>query len=178
DMEDIKPATEDIENQLIKSSIKATSACDVVILSDYAKGTLTDRVLKEVITAAKSKGIPVVVDPKSANFARYSGATVLKPNLKELSAAYGTEVKEDTEVLGAAMNLLESGNFDNLVITRSEHIYTCILKHARYSMLLGLETPVRQSSHLVLQAALTLLIRCISQTWRQVLLSQNRAPQP
>jgi D-beta-D-heptose 7-phosphate kinase/D-beta-D-heptose 1-phosphate adenosyltransferase len=120
DMEDIKPATEYIENQLIKSSIEATSACDVVILSDYAKGTLTDRVLKEVITAAKSKGIPVVVDPKSANFARYSGATVLKPNLKELSAAYGTEVKEDTEVLGAAMNLLESGNFDNLVITRSE----------------------------------------------------------
>ena len=56
-----------------------------MLLSDYAKGVLTARVIRNVIDAARKLGKPVIVDPKSANFAIYRGATLLTPNRKEFA---------------------------------------------------------------------------------------------
>ena len=58
------------------------------MLSDYAKGVLTPRVIAEVIGAANEAGMPVIVDPKAADYAVYRGATVIKPNRKELAEAH------------------------------------------------------------------------------------------
>jgi D-beta-D-heptose 7-phosphate kinase/D-beta-D-heptose 1-phosphate adenosyltransferase len=60
-----------------------------LILSDYAKGTLTAEVCQALIGAARQAGIPVLVDPKGADFQRYRGATTISPNLKELALATG-----------------------------------------------------------------------------------------
>ena len=58
-----------------------------MLLSDYAKGVLTARVIRNVIDAAQKLGKRVIVDPKSANFAIYRGATLLTPNRKEFAEA-------------------------------------------------------------------------------------------
>lgn len=61
---------------------------DVLILSDYAKGALTDDVCKTAIECAKAKGIPIVVDPKGSNWRKYEGATVICPNETECISGY------------------------------------------------------------------------------------------
>ena len=63
----------------------ALPGCAALILSDYAKGVLTARVIRNVIDTAKKLGKRVIVDPKSANLAIYRGATLLTPNRKEFA---------------------------------------------------------------------------------------------
>ena len=58
-----------------------------MVISDYAKGVLTPRVIRAVIARAKKLGKPVVVDPKGSDFSIYRGATVITPNRKELVEA-------------------------------------------------------------------------------------------
>ena len=64
----------------------ALEACTVVILSDYAKGVLTPKVVAEIIKLAKEKGHTVLIDPKGRDFTHYKGASLLTPNRKELGA--------------------------------------------------------------------------------------------
>ena len=60
---------------------------DVVVLSDYAKGTLAD--IRRLIDAARASGKPIIVDPKGIDFERYRGATLITPNLSEFEAVAG-----------------------------------------------------------------------------------------
>ena len=57
---------------------------DCIIFQDYDKGVITTRLIREVVSRAKARGIPVTADPKRKNFSAYSGVTLFKPNLKEL----------------------------------------------------------------------------------------------
>ncbi len=66
-----------------------------VILSDYAKGVLGDRVCREVIGEARRRGLPVLVDPKGRDFRKYAGATALTPNRHEMELAAGLEPHDD-----------------------------------------------------------------------------------
>src|SRR5262245_919850 len=67
-------------------------ACDVIILSDYAKGTLSPAVIHYAIDQGRMRNLPIVVDPKCPDFSRYFGATVITPNLKEIKNATGIQV--------------------------------------------------------------------------------------
>src|SRR3954465_3962708 len=87
DWEMAAPAAADIEQQLIDAILPLLSRADIVLLSDYAKGVLTARVIRNVIDAARKLGKLVIVDPKSANLAMYRGATLLTPNRKEFAEA-------------------------------------------------------------------------------------------
>ncbi len=78
-----------------------TAAWDAVILSDYGKGVLDPEFLRAVLRLARSRGAPALVDPKSPDFARYSGATVVTPNRSEAEAAAGRPLP-DLEALGEA----------------------------------------------------------------------------
>ncbi len=101
----------------------ALDTSDIVILSDYGKGTLVNAV--ELIALANQRQIPVVVDPKSQDFSMYRGATVLTPNLKEFEAAVGK--CESTEILvEKAFAVLKEHNIGSLLITRSEKGVTTI----------------------------------------------------
>jgi D-beta-D-heptose 7-phosphate kinase / D-beta-D-heptose 1-phosphate adenosyltransferase len=93
-------------------------AVDVVVLSDYAKGVLSQRVTREAIAAARDAGKPVLVDPKGASFAKYAGATLLTPNKHELQVVCGLECSSDEQVVTGASGLLAAGLCDHVVVTR------------------------------------------------------------
>ena len=87
DWEMATPASAAIEQTLIDVILPQLKRADIVLLSDYAKGVLTARVIRNVIDAARRLGKRVIVDPKSLNFAIYRGATLLTPNQKEFAEA-------------------------------------------------------------------------------------------
>jgi D-beta-D-heptose 7-phosphate kinase/D-beta-D-heptose 1-phosphate adenosyltransferase len=91
-----------------------------VILSDYAKGALTVEVCAAVIREARRVGVPVLVDPKTPDFSKYSGATTVCPNLGELSLATGVAAHRTEELLAAAQVLLAEHEFEFLTVTMSE----------------------------------------------------------
>jgi D-beta-D-heptose 7-phosphate kinase / D-beta-D-heptose 1-phosphate adenosyltransferase len=98
----------------------ALAEADAVILSDYAKGVLAGPLAAEIIDLSTAAGRPIVVDPKGADYSRYRGATVLKPNRKELSAATGLAVGTDTEVAFAARLLIDRHRFGAVLVSLSE----------------------------------------------------------
>ncbi len=81
---------------------------DVIIFEDYNKGVLTERVISTVLNWANERGIPTAVDPKKDNFFSYRGATLFKPNLKELKEGLKLEFdKNDFKALKSAIDHLE-----------------------------------------------------------------------
>ncbi|HEX7081066.1 MAG TPA: bifunctional D-glycero-beta-D-manno-heptose-7-phosphate kinase/D-glycero-beta-D-manno-heptose 1-phosphate adenylyltransferase HldE [Gammaproteobacteria bacterium] len=95
----------------------ALGEADVVVLSDYAKGTLSRA--PELIALAKRRGLPVLVDPKGEDFARYRGATVLTPNQGEFRAVAGPWSSE-AEFLRKGEALRDALGLDALLVTRGE----------------------------------------------------------
>ena len=84
DHETISTLNHNIEEKLIAKAVKAMQSCDAVILSDYAKGVLTDKTIVELIKAAKLGSKVVIVDPKGVDYSRYRGADIITPNRREL----------------------------------------------------------------------------------------------
>ena len=100
---------------------------DIVLLSDYAKGVLTARVIRNVIDAARKLGKRVIVDPKSANFAIYRGATLLTPNRKEFAEATRSRADTDDEHRGSrAATLMQLADCEAMLVTQSEHGMTLV----------------------------------------------------
>ena len=73
---------------------------DVVLLSDYAKGTLSR--IEALIEVCRERNIPCLVDPKGTNFSRYRGATMITPNLSEFEAVAGACNQSDEKISNAA----------------------------------------------------------------------------
>jgi rfaE bifunctional protein kinase chain/domain len=104
--------------RLLAAVRDAIAHADAVILEDYNKGVLVPRVIEAAMQAARERGVPVVVDPKYRNFFLYRGATIFKPNRRELEAALGAEVDlEHPEALPATFSRLGVGN---LLLTLGE----------------------------------------------------------
>jgi D-beta-D-heptose 7-phosphate kinase/D-beta-D-heptose 1-phosphate adenosyltransferase len=94
---------------------KAIDHADALVLEDYNKGVLVPAVIERGIERARTRGIPVVVDPKYRNFFRYKGATVFKPNRRELESALGAAVDLDhPDALPATLQRL---GVDQLLLT-------------------------------------------------------------
>lgn len=95
---------------------------DVLVLSDYGKGVLTDTVCQKFITYAKTKSIPVFVDPKGNKWGKYTGATMCTPNLNELSQVCDIALSQtmEQEINQCAMEICRKYNLDYLLVTRSE----------------------------------------------------------
>ena len=91
---------------------------DVVLLSDYAKGTLSH--IEPLIHCCKTNDVPVLVDPKGTDFERYRGATVITPNLSEFEAVVGVCQQADDTISERAKTLCEQYDFDAVLVTRSE----------------------------------------------------------
>ncbi|MGE4063875.1 MAG: D-glycero-beta-D-manno-heptose-7-phosphate kinase [Rhodospirillaceae bacterium] len=92
---------------------------EAVILSDYGKGVLSGDIAQAVITAAKAQRKPVIVDPKGADYARYTGATVLTPNRSELAEATGLPVDTTENLVTAARGLARDVGVGAVLVTRS-----------------------------------------------------------
>jgi D-beta-D-heptose 7-phosphate kinase/D-beta-D-heptose 1-phosphate adenosyltransferase len=92
----------------------------VVVLSDYAKGVLSEKVCQAIIGKAHEFDVPVLVDPKSRSFARYRGATTICPNLKELSAAIGESATDLDCLLASAQSQLPGLQMEFMTVTLGE----------------------------------------------------------
>lgn len=121
DYETSEAISTEIEDQLIQLAVQEIRHYQLVIISDYGKGVLTDRVLNAVITAANERHVPVFVDPKRRDLVAYQGATLLSPNLAELSASAGdAPLLDDDAVLQAALGLMQQHHFQHMLITRGK----------------------------------------------------------
>ncbi len=108
------------EDALIGHVIKAMPRAGAVVLSDYAKGALTSRVIRAVIEAANKTGKPVVVDPKGRDYSIYRGATLITPNRQELADATHSAAQTDDQVAAAAAELGRALGTQAVLVTRSE----------------------------------------------------------
>ncbi len=118
--------------RLLARAAAALPNAAVVVLSDYAKGTLTEAVCQAVIHQARSLGIPVLVDPKSHSFARYRGATTICPNLKELAAATGEPAGDLDRLLTSARSQLPGLAMDFMVVTVGEKGIVVVRRESRF----------------------------------------------
>jgi len=101
--------------RLISAAREALADADALLLEDYNKGALSPGLIAAVMEIAKRRGIPVVVDPKYRQFFEYQGATVFKPNRRELESALGAAV--DLQNTNALPEVLTRLKVDNLLVT-------------------------------------------------------------
>lgn len=111
---------------LIDSFKKHLPHVNLVILSDYGKGTLTCS--PELIRLANLAKVPVFVDPKGQNFTIYNGADVITPNLKEFEAIVGP-CESENDIINKAQHFLTAHHFQSLLLTRGEQGMTLIQKN-------------------------------------------------
>src|SRR5712675_540668 len=126
DWELAAPASASIEQKLIDAIVPLLPRADIVLLSDYAKGVLTARVIRNVIEAARKLGKRVIVDPKSANFAIYRGATLLTPNRREFAEATRSRADTENSIAEAAQDAMQLADCDAMLVTQSEHGMTLV----------------------------------------------------
>jgi D-beta-D-heptose 7-phosphate kinase / D-beta-D-heptose 1-phosphate adenosyltransferase len=120
DWETAAPASAESEAAIVAYATAALPKVGAVILSDYAKGVLTERVIRAIIEAAQRLGKPVIVDPKGHDYRVYRGATLITPNAKELAAAVHRPVASDAEIAAAAAELAKLVGSEAVLVTRSE----------------------------------------------------------
>ena len=119
-----------VEAALLRAVRDVAEWADVLILSDYAKGACSDPVIRALIEAAARLGKPSLVDPKRRDFAIYRGATLIKPNRRELTAAARSAGTTD-EALGLAAHDVIAQTGADILLTRADRGMSYYSKHAR-----------------------------------------------
>lgn len=101
---------------------RLSESLDCIVISDYGKGACTERACQEIIKRAHAHGVPVVIDPKGANWTKYAHADYITPNLKEINQVILEPIaNEDEAVERTAHYLMRKYKIKNVVATRSEH---------------------------------------------------------
>jgi D-beta-D-heptose 7-phosphate kinase/D-beta-D-heptose 1-phosphate adenosyltransferase len=108
------------EGELQAAALRAVEEADVLLLSDYAKGTLTPALTSALLAAARRKGIPALVDPKGRDYGRYRGATIVTPNRKELEAVSGEAAHDLDAVAALGERLRAELSLEALLVKLSE----------------------------------------------------------
>jgi D-beta-D-heptose 7-phosphate kinase/D-beta-D-heptose 1-phosphate adenosyltransferase len=119
DEEQTGPIGAALEAELLDRYADVLRRADVVVLSDYAKGVLTDAVLASCIALASAAARPVIADPKRSDFAAYRHATVLTPNEAEVACATGIDSADDTGAALAGARAREQAEATAVLVTRS-----------------------------------------------------------
>lgn len=102
---------------LLRDAIAVLPGSAIVVLSDYAKGALTEEVCQTIICETTRHNIPVLVDPKQQDLGPYSGATAICPNLKELAVATGEPLGDPAAVLKAGQTLVRKLGLEFITAT-------------------------------------------------------------
>ena len=122
DEEDTFDLTE-VEHSILSLVIRQKieqNPVDAVVLQDYNKGVLTEKMIQGIIALCHEKHIPVVVDPKKKNFFAYRGVTLFKPNAKELREGLGVKAETPEELGQAMLSLQERLQCEYLMVTLSD----------------------------------------------------------
>ncbi|MCB2261784.1 MAG: D-glycero-beta-D-manno-heptose-7-phosphate kinase [Candidatus Thiosymbion ectosymbiont of Robbea hypermnestra] len=120
DEERTTPLSESDQKRLFAAAAARLAQADVLLLSDYAKGVLTEGLCRDLIASARGRGLPVLVDPKGRDFGRYAGATAITPNRRELALAAGVAARDSEALVAAGSALRETLRLEFLVLTLSE----------------------------------------------------------
>jgi D-beta-D-heptose 7-phosphate kinase/D-beta-D-heptose 1-phosphate adenosyltransferase len=107
DRESATPLGLYVRDDLLRLAHELVTSHNVVVISDYAKGVLTDGVAFEIIKQAREAGATVVVEPKGGDHIRYRGADLLMPSRRELAEATGMPATSEPEIVAAARALIE-----------------------------------------------------------------------
>jgi D-beta-D-heptose 7-phosphate kinase / D-beta-D-heptose 1-phosphate adenosyltransferase len=120
------PIGEELEAEVLREYAAALPECDIVVLSDYAKGVLTDTVLAQAIALAQAAGRVVVIDPKRERFGAYASGCVLTPNAAEAARATGIPSGDNEGATAAGMAALEQARAEAVLVKRSEKGLTLV----------------------------------------------------
>ena len=130
DREDPTPLSQETTQKLFSKFSDSLENTKAIILSDYAKGTLSDSFLEQLIQHSKSHALPVIIDPKGDDYNRYKGASILTPNFGEFLAAINQPSLSEEDILPQGLHLINKLELDALVITRSEKGITIVTQNA------------------------------------------------
>jgi len=109
------------ESKIIKNIEAVIPKVNGVIISDYAKGVVSQKVLKKAISLSKKHKIPVTVDPKVENFRMYKRVTAMTPNTKEaIEGMHAKNIATEQDVVNLGKKILKTLNSDSVLITRGE----------------------------------------------------------
>jgi len=115
------PAAGDAGTALERKIKDAAAHADVVLISDYQKGSVTRATAQAAISGAKAKGVPVLVDPKVPHIDYYAGASLITPNHHEAEAVTLLRIRSAAEARAAAQRFRDRAQCDGVLITRGEH---------------------------------------------------------
>lgn len=119
DVESREKLAAESDAKLVAQIQESAATAHAVVISDYAKGVVTDLVIKACIETAVGRGIPLIVDPKARDFSKYAGATIITPNVLELEVAAGVSThNRDAEIVEAGSRLLASVKGSSILVTR------------------------------------------------------------
>tara|TARA_B100001057_G_scaffold171070_1_gene171876 strand:- start:27738 stop:28688 length:951 start_codon:yes stop_codon:yes gene_type:complete len=112
---------DDSHSLKLKEKIKdVIQDIDMIILSDYNKGVLSDKIISFIISLSKNQKIPIIVDPKKEDFKSYKGATVITPNMNEFSRAVNLKSSDDNSVIASGKEQIEKNQFKYIIITQGK----------------------------------------------------------
>jgi D-beta-D-heptose 7-phosphate kinase/D-beta-D-heptose 1-phosphate adenosyltransferase len=117
DQETVAPLAATGRRALMEAFHTMLRDAEVVVLSDYGKGVLSEGIAAQLIAAAQTAGKPILVDPKGRDYSRYAGASVVTPNRIELAEASGAKVRTPDDAIAAARQLLEAHGFGAVIAT-------------------------------------------------------------
>ena len=121
DHEEISPLSVSNQEKILEYVHSKSNILDVIILSDYGKGMFLGGLAADIIRVANKIGVPVIVDPKGEDYSIYRGASVLTPNLKELSQVADLKDKRSNrDVVECAQRLAAQNDIETVLVTRSE----------------------------------------------------------
>lgn len=119
DEETTNPIDEDTSEALLDRFSAALPLCQVVVLSDYAKGVLTPALVRRAISMAREAGVLIVVDPKHPDFGVYAGADFITPNELEIERATGTHIDSNEAAELAGHSVRVTAAVGSVLLTRS-----------------------------------------------------------
>jgi D-beta-D-heptose 7-phosphate kinase/D-beta-D-heptose 1-phosphate adenosyltransferase len=118
DRETRRPLSAEIEQRLIEGVLEALPTCDAVLVSDYAKGACTPKLLRAVIDQARKLGKATLIDPsRGGDYQRYRGATSITPNRAAAELVIGKPLRDEQTILTAAAQLQHNLQLDAAVLT-------------------------------------------------------------
>jgi rfaE bifunctional protein kinase chain/domain len=121
DYECDRPANGAVEQELASRIASAAARADVVLISDYLKGAVTERTARTAIDAARAKRIAVLVDPKVPHIDFYTGASLITPNHHEAEAVTFQRIRSAEDARSAATRFRDRAKCESVLITRGEH---------------------------------------------------------
>lgn len=120
DWENTEDLPESVEAMALERLDSIVAASRAVVLSDYAKGALTEAIIERAIAGAKANNAPVLVDPKLRRYRLFQRVDLLTPNLSEASRVTGLAIHSEEELARAATAILEELHCNAVLITRGE----------------------------------------------------------